>query len=408
MHAGVLRIMGDVESSDKKHSFGRLVIPSLILSRLNMTPPRNVVGFLLIEIGVTFGYSIGVMGQIRTSASVMALIFALLMGILSVRYRHKVLLLIGLVFYSVSAIGCFLAPNYVSMLLAYSLSGIGLAMVSPMSFALVGELLPLEKRSSATGWIFAGSALSSLIGIQVIGYIAGISSWRLVFLGFVFPIALISLIVAYIGIPSEPVGSASSVSEGYYLEGFREVFSNRSAIACLIGTALSLASYQVVLTYGISFYRQTYSISPSWSTVLFSGLALCYIVGSLFSGRLVNRFGRKSLTVVGYLLLGLLTVLFTVVPVLWLSLVFLFLCLVFVGVGDSAANSLTLEQVPRFRGTMMSTYSAATSLGAALGAGLGGVLLLQYDYRVMGMVLGGFGIVSAMVYFFLAADPTRK
>ncbi len=400
--------MGDVEDSVKKHSYGRLVIPSLVLSRLNMTPPRNVAGFLLIDIGITFGYTVGVMGQIRTLASAMALIFALLMGILSVRYKHKTLLLIGLIFYSISAIGCFLAPDYVSMMLAYSLSGIGLAMVSPMSFALVGELLPLEKRSSATGWIFAGSALSTLIGIQVIGYIAGIYSWRLVFLGFVLPISLASLIVAFIGIPSESVSSTSSVSEGYYLEGFREVFSNRSAIACLIGTTFSLASYQVVLTYGISFYRQTYSISPSWASILFSGLALCYVVGSLLSGRLVNRFGRKSLTVIGYLSLGLLTVLFTNIPSFWPSLVFLLLCLIFVGVGDSAANSLTLEQVPGFRGTMMSMYSAATSLGAALGAGMGGVFLLQFDYRVMGMVLGSFGIVSAIVYFILAVDPTRK
>jgi len=399
--------MNDSKTPLNERSNGKLVIPSLVLSRLNMTPPRNVAGLLLIDIGLTFGFTVGVIGQIRTLASAVALIFALLMGVMSVRFKHKSLLITGLIFYSISALGCFLAPNFNWMLLSYSLSGIGLAMVSPMAFALVGELLPLEKRSNTIGWIFAGSALSSLIGIQIIGYIAGIAGWRVVFLGLVLPISLTSLIIAIIGIPSTSHNSISTISGGDYLEGFKEIFSNSSAIACLIGTTLSLASYQVVLTYGMSFYRQRFHISLSRATILFSVLASCYILGSLLSGKLVNKFGRKSLTIVGYLFLGLFIILFTNIPRLWVSVIVALLCLIFVGIGDSASNSLTLEQIPRFRGTMMSMYSAATSLGAALGAGIGGMILLWSDYQFLGIVLGGLGVASAANYYLFAKDPTR-
>lgn len=397
--------MPETISSNEESPHGRLVIPSLTFSRLNMTPPRNVAGLLLIEIGLNFGCSVGVMGQMRTLSSAMALIFAITMGVLSVRYNHKKLLLTGLVFYAVSALGCFMSHDFNGMMLMYSLSGIGLAMVSPMAFALVGELLPLEKRSSATGWIFAGTALSSVIQFQLIRYIEALGGWRLVFIGFVFPLAVASLILAYVGIPPTPQESSASGSD--FFEGFREVLSNRSAIACLFGTMLSWASYQAILTYGVSFYRQYFLMTTNQASLLFSGLGICYVIGNLSSGRYVDIFGRKAFTVIGYLILGSTIILLTNIPYLWLSVTLALVCLVFVGLGDSASNSLILEQVPMFRGTMMSVWSAATGLGAALGAGIGGMLLLRYNYSILGIVLGGLGVLSALVYRFITVDPLR-
>ena len=89
------------------------------------------------------------------------------------------------------------------------------------------------------------------------------------------------------------------------------------------------------------------------------------------------------------------------------SFALFFLVSWFFGVGASAANSLTLEQVPEFRGTMMSLTSAAQSLGSALGAALGGAILVLYDYLIMGSVLGTLGIAAAMVFYFFAIDPTK-
>jgi predicted MFS family arabinose efflux permease len=394
------------QSENKEYSRGRMVIPSLTFSRLNMTPPRNVAGLLLIDIGLTFGCSVGVMGQIRTLSSAMALIFAIVIGVLSVRYSHKKLLLAGLAFYAISALGCFFSYNFNGMMLMYSLSGVGLAMVSPMAFALVGTLLPLEKRSKATGFIFAGTALSSVIQFQLIRYIEALGGWRLAFIGFVFPLATVSLILAYFGIPPTPQEPSANGLD--FFEGFREVLSNRSAVACLSGTVLSWASYQVILTYGGTFYRQNFLMTTNQASILFSGLGICYVIGNLSSGRYVDRFGRKTFTVLGYLVLGLTITFLTNIPYLWMSVILALISLVFVGLGDSASNSLILEQVPMHRGTMMSTWSAATSLGAALGAGLGGFLLLHYNYSVLGIVLGGLGMLSSLVYRFLSVDPLKN
>ncbi len=95
-------------------------------------------------------------------------------------------------------------------------------------------------------------------------------------------------------------------------------------------------------------------------------------------------------------------------PNLWLSLALNFLGAWFFGMGASAANSLTLEQVPKLRGTMMSLTSAAQSLGSALGAALGGAMLVLYNYLIMGIVLGALGIVAAIIFYILTIDPTAR
>jgi predicted MFS family arabinose efflux permease len=78
----------------------------------------------------------------------------------------------------------------------------------------------------------------------------------------------------------------------------------------------------------------------------------------------------------------------------------------FMGMMASAASSLTLEQVPRFRGSMMSISSVATNLGAAVGAAVGGMALVWYDYDVLGAILGGMGIIAAIIFYLVTKDPT--
>jgi predicted MFS family arabinose efflux permease len=73
----------------------------------------------------------------------------------------------------------------------------------------------------------------------------------------------------------------------------------------------------------------------------------------------------------------------------------------------SAANSLTLEQVPKLRDTMMSIDSAVVNLGSALGTVVGGIALLFFDYEGLASALGAMAIVVAIVVSILAIDPTK-
>jgi DHA1 family inner membrane transport protein len=398
----------DLGYVEERSSHGRLFLPSLAFSYFATGPLGVLVSLLLIDIGETFDVSEGVMGQINTVYSIVAVVIALLMGILSLKFKHKSLLLVGLLFISISALGCLLAPDFNGMLVSYSLSGLGGAMVSPMCVTMIGEHFPLEKRASAVGWIIAGGALPFVIGAPLIASIAGVGGWRLAIIGFVMPILLASFLLAFISLPSISHSHLPAVNGKTYLKSFKGVLSRKSPIACLIGDALRQASFIAILIYGASFFIRRFLISIDSASIWILAAASCYTLASLVSGSVVNRFGRKTSTVLTAFLAGIFTITYVCVFNLWFSLALSFIGCWFFGMVASAANSLTLEQVPEFRGTMMSIDTAAISLGSAFGTALGGLALLSFGYEGLGIALGVMGVASAAVFHLLTTDPTRK
>jgi len=192
-----------------------------------------------------------------------------------------------------------------------------------------------------------------------------------------------------------------------YSEGFKGVFSNRSAVGCLVGSALSGAAWMAVPIYAPSFFRQRFLVSTGSASILVLVAAVCYTCGSLTGGRLVKRFGRKPLTVLGALGAGIFTILYTNLFDLWSSVGVVFLACLLAGIRLSASTGLILEQVPTFRGTMMSVRHATVALADALGSGIGGLVLLQFGYGGMAAVLGALGIAAAAVFQLLAIDATK-
>lgn len=400
----------DVESDQtrEKGSVGRLFFPSLVMSRFATTPPGIVLSFLLIEIGLTFGLSVGVTGQVGTARSIAGVVSSLLMGILSVRFKHKSLLITGLLLFSVSILGCSLASNFVLLLVFYGLIGLGGAMVMPMTTTLVAEHLPLQKRASALGSLMATLSVSYLIGSQVIRFISNLGGWRLSFLVYALPFPLLSLLLVFKGLPSESESKQTSLSKGRLIDGFKGVLSNRSADACLVSNVLSSAAWQGILLYSISFYRQQFLVSKGIASYLMIGASMSYTLGALISSRFVNRFGRKPVTSISAFMAGIFIFSFTIVPHLWISVALNLTGCLFAGIRVTAYSSLTIEQVPKFRGTMMSISAASANMGSALGSGLGGLALLLYNYEAVGPSLGLLGLASAIIVYLIVVDLTRN
>ncbi|MBL7168010.1 MFS transporter [Candidatus Bathyarchaeota archaeon] len=397
---------GGVVSDNPRRS--RLVLPSLVVTRFALGAPSLLISLLLIEIGATFGQSVGATGQISTVSSVAAFVAALLMGFLSIRFRPKPLMLIGMSLFTLSAVGCAFSPQFSLMVAFYAMGGLGASMVIPMTTTMVGELYPLSERATVIGYLLAGGALSFVIGAPSIILIAGYGGWRTAFLGFVLPIVLLGTLLSYLGLPSNPSGEGTSTGGRGFVEGFRDVLMNSSAVACLLGSALNAACWQAVVFYSASFMRQRFQVSTGFASMYIIGGALSYTVGSLVSGRFVNRFGRKRVTVITSILAGAFTLLYYNVLDIWASIFLAYVASLFTGVRSSSSSSLTMEQIPSYRGTMMSISSAIDNMGVALGAGLGGLMLLWYDYNVLGVVLGGAGVAASLLFQLLTRDPTEK
>jgi len=397
----------DKESGRVDCRIGRLTILSFALARGVTNLPGLVISLLLIEIGKTFGVPVGIAGQLTTASSILAITFAVLMGVASVRYNHKTLLACGLLLYVMSASLTYFAGSFYLMMIFFSLSGIANAMVYPMINALIGELIPIEKRTSAIGWTIAGLALTYLVGALAANYVSSILGWRIALLLIVTPITLVTLVLVYLMTPRIRNDSKNAMSFSGYFGGYAEILKNKSALACLLGTILGLATWSLYLVYGASFWRQVYGLSRGFISIVMVILPLSYIVGSLLAGRLTEKLGRKSLSALAVVLLGACTLAAFSAPFALLSIGLSTVSSFFAGMMLSVSTSLTLEQLPRYKGTMMSIHSAATSMGSMTVAILGGVILLFSNYSIFGFVMGLIGIIGALIFFQYAKDPTQ-
>ena len=392
-------------ADDPLATTSRLLLPTLVLSAFATQPSLVITVLLLIDIGNSFNTPVGIMGHISTSASILGTVFSVVMSILSIRHNHKTLLLTGLAFYVISAAGCYSATDYATMLIAYTLTGVGTAMVNPMQSTITANNYTLEQRSKVIGWTMAGTSIAGLVGSPIVSYFSEIGTWRLPFIAFMLPVALAALTLGFIGVPS---GSQRAGDNIGFLTSIGMIFTSRSATACLVGTALASATWGGSLTYIMSFFRQQFGVATSWASLLLSAMALSKTGGHLWSGSLINKIGRKSFAIISMILVGSTTLVYLNIGQLWPSLFLGCVSCFVAGFQDSSLSVLSLEQVPEARGPMMSFYSASYRLGSTMGAGIGGFTLLLYNYNTLGMIFGILSLSAVLLCHSFVEDPTRN
>jgi predicted MFS family arabinose efflux permease len=361
---------------------------------------------LLTDVAKTFQVQVGTALTISSISAIVGVAVGLLMAVLSVRFRHKPLLLLGVLFISAAALGTYLAPTFLSLQILYSLNGVGSVMVGAMALALIGESFPFEKRGKAVGWIVAAGFLAFTIGAPMTGLLVNFGGWRSVMLWFNLPVSVASLLFAFFVIPSkfgqDRIGAKSPI-----LAGCRQTLTNRSAAACLIG-GLLISATGVITIFVISFWRNQFGLTTSFGSIITMVNATIAATGGIVAGRLVNRTGRKLTGVVAGFVGSIMVVLTVFMPTLATSWGVSMIRVWCFGMLSASFASLTLEQIPKFRGTMMSLRGAFGGVGGFLGTAVGGIVLNLYNYQTVGIILGAFGFGAVMVVLFLAKDPCKN
>lgn len=355
-------------------------------------------GVLLIEIGATFGLPIGVANQLNATHSLLSLLTALAMGVLSIKFGMEMLLFAGIGLSMVSAVGCLLAPSFQALFLLYSLNGVAWSLIYPMSVALVGELIPQERRADAMSKLFAVPPIITVFGSPLVGYIG---DWRRALLLYAIPIAAASLIFVRLSIPLRKTKG----KKVELVSAFKTLISNVSALTCLFYFLLNSVAWQIVGVLSISFLREYHYLSKAFTSLIYSGFAIAVFVGALSGGRIVNKYGRKPSTVFITIVYGVTAILFVIVPNPYVAAGLGILACLLAGLRQPAINSLTIEQIPEIRGSIMSLSTASGNIGGMIGAAVAGLLLLNFGWIAAGVFLASAAILAGIVLQIFARDP---
>ena len=380
-----------------------MVLPTLIIAISSIDPPALIVSISLIEVALAFGVSVSLAGQIRSIGSILAIIAALAMGVMSVRYDYKTLLLGGLLINLVTALCCTFAPSFALLFICFAVMGLVTSLVTPMIFSYIGEFYPGERRSQVVGTLASLRSVSYLVMVQLIGLVVGNWSWREAFLFLVVPMTFLGIVLSLKVLPR--VSSSETVSEMNILEGYRGVLASKSALACLLGNLMAGGAWVGgVVVYTVTYLREAFLLPRSDASNIFSGLVVGVLVGNYLGGLLAKRLGNKRVLVASSFLTGVLIICYMNAPNIQLTVVIVAVMSLAAGIILTCMSTLLLGQVPRYRGTVMSVNSAATQLGVALGALFGGLILYFYSWGMMGVVFGAMHIIASIVYELGAKD----
>lgn len=398
------------KNSNLQVSFSRLLVPAMVIGSMSVNVSISILQLFMVEISNTFHVSVGVASQIATVNFAGEFVSALMMGALAVRFRHKPLILAGMLLVLFSALGSFFATNLGTMEVFFALEGFGTIIFVVMSRTVIGDAFASapQRRAKAVSYLVAAGMGMALLSLPLSGFFANVAGWRSNFMLQTLPLALFGLALTLFAVPSnlskQPAGF---IEKNSVRESFRHVLKDRSATACLVSQLFAAAGTSYLI-YVMAFLRGRFSASLNF-TVLISMVSLVlFIFGTLVAGRLVGRFGAKPTTVSTTFAFSILMIVYFVMPNLWTTLANGFVSSWFAGVSYTSYVCLAITQTPESRGTMMSLTSVVESGGSAIGPALAGTLLALTlgFYEAVGLLFGGLFLIAAIMRLFWVEEPT--
>ncbi|AXK80540.1 MFS transporter [Pseudolabrys taiwanensis] len=119
-------------------------------------------------------------------------------GALADSYGKARILAVGCLVFAAASIACALAPNVGWLIAARIVQGIGAALLTPASLALIGATYPREERNRAVGVWAAASSLTTAAGPVFGGWLTETFGWQAVFwINPPLAVAAVALIYAY-------------------------------------------------------------------------------------------------------------------------------------------------------------------------------------------------------------------
>lgn len=189
--------MPDLRTSSSR---GRWVIAATVLGSGMASLDATVVGIALPTIGRNFHVGVDSLQWVVNAYTLTLAGLLLLGGTLGDTHGRRKVFMAGVVWFAVASLLCGIAPNAPVLIAARALQGVGGALLTPGSLAILQASFAPDDRSKAIGAWSGLGGIASAAGPFLGGWLIDAVSWRLVF--FInLPLAAVVLLVAARHVP---------------------------------------------------------------------------------------------------------------------------------------------------------------------------------------------------------------
>lgn len=290
------------------------------------------------------------------------------------------------------------------------LAGATAAMIMPLAFAWVGDVVAYEKRQVLIARMFGGAMLGTMMGQAVSGILADFVGWRAVFVltGAVFLVAAVGMISLH-GLKRQAVlrttnpGLLADIVTPFLLLRdiqARFVFGACAAQGFFILSASTFLGAHLHDHFGMSFSEIGLILA------LFGGGGLFY---TLNAGWLIARLGERALVSWGGSIFSLAFLGVAFAP-FWQAIpVLLFICGVALLMLHNTLQLRASQLAPDARGSAMSAFAACFFAGQLAGISISGPLYDRFGGEpVIAAGAIGFAIVAFIYRIKLPSFDTKS
>ncbi|MGK0496822.1 multidrug effflux MFS transporter [Neptuniibacter pectenicola] len=291
------------------------------------------------------------------------------------------------------------------MLLGRFLQGLGAAGPRIVTIAIVRDKSEGPEMARVMSLIMTVFVLVPVVAPIIGQGILWLSGWRMMFV-FLLVAALAILLWFGLRLPETlTVEKRSKFSVKIVMNSFKEVISNRVAMAYVIASGLGFGAFLGFLNSVQQVLQDLYHLGakfPFYFAVLATGIG----VASFINSKLVMRFGMKTLvlgtqmiTIIISLLALISTFWLGAVPPLWCVMVYFMLVLMGIGLLFGNLNALSMEPFGHIAGLASGLIGGVSTLIAVIA----GMLVGQAFNQTLIPIMLGFillpGLSFAMTYW---------
>lgn len=307
-----------------------------------------------------------------------------------------------------------LAMGFVDTLQAFyiiaAVSGIFTDTGGPAYNAIVGDLLPEEKRAQGFGILRVALNVSAVIGPAIGGFLAARSYLALFIIDAI--ISTIVAVIVYFTIPEtkpelRPGKQPESMAGSF--RGYFKVFRDGAFLFFILACTLAWMTYMNMNTTLGVFLRDVHSIPESGYGYIISLNAIIVVLFQFWTTRRLEKYPPMLVMALGTLLFAIGFGMYG----LFSSYAWFMIAMVVITIGEMVAIPVASAEVINFapeemRGRYSAVYGISWMLPFAVGPYMAGLLIDNYDPKLLWYACAACGTLATLGFLVLHRVRTTE